>query len=168
MIHICGQLGLKEHAQLNDQLEIQNFIKWNVIYETIIIRSVRHYVKARHFRRWDLKSAKLKCHQKYFFSVTTKLKRHKIKFLDQNANLKWHKIKIFIFWMKEKTKLATSNSPKGESYEKNCSETRKSMVKTATFQRKLYITIFKRANSSHSTQVFLNEIFMWNYPKSWS
>ena len=38
---------------------------------------------------WDLKSAKLKCHQKYFFSSTTKLKCPQTKFLDQNAKLKW-------------------------------------------------------------------------------
>ena len=40
------------------------------------------------FYGWDLKSAKLKCHQKYFFSSTAKLKYDKIKFLDQNAKLK--------------------------------------------------------------------------------
>ena len=29
-------------------------------------------------RGWDLKSAKLKCHEKYFFSLATKLKSRKI------------------------------------------------------------------------------------------
>ena len=38
--------------------------------------------------RWDLKSAKLKCSQRHYFSSTAKLKCRKIKFLDQNTKLK--------------------------------------------------------------------------------
>ena len=38
--------------------------------------------------RWDLKSAKLKCSQRHYFSSTAKLKYRKIKFLDQNTKSK--------------------------------------------------------------------------------
>ena len=42
-------------------------------------------MKILRFHKWDLKSAKLKFHQKCFFSSNIKLKCHKIKFLHQNG-----------------------------------------------------------------------------------
>ena len=73
------------------------------------------YFKARNFRGmkisrfhgWDLKSAKLKCRQKYFFSSTAKLKCNKMKFLDQNVKLKCREkkpLKIHL-WKNNATKM---------------------------------------------------------------
>ena len=41
------------------------------------------------FWDWHLKSVKLKCHQKSFFSTKVKLKFHKISFLKQTAKSNW-------------------------------------------------------------------------------
>ena len=66
--------------------------------------------------------------------------------------------KILISELKEKTDLATSNQKKWEEQEKNCSETRRSMVETERFCIKLFMSIRTRENSSHLAQVFF---FSW-------
>ena len=120
-----------------------------------------NYFKARNFsglkilwfRGWNLKSAKLKCHQH-----TAKLKCRKIKSLGQNiklkcrkknllknsyvkkqcyknaflclASLKLCKIELifqkqgFYMWMEGKPDLTASNNPNGENHEEHCSEIR--------------------------------------------
>ena len=78
---------------------------------------------------WDLKSTKLKCCQKYFFSSTEKLncceknlKCDPIKYLFtlesyQITNVKFS-FKLFIFCMERKTDLETSNDPNRKNHDK--------------------------------------------------
>ena len=71
--------------------------------------------------------------------------------------LKFNELEMFLqkqdfyIWMKGKTDLTTFNNPNGDSHEKNCSETRRSMVETRNFYIKLFMSICTRENSSRSS-----------------
>ena len=51
--------------------------------------------------------------------------------------------------MKGRTDLATPNNANGDSHEKTCYETRRSMVKTRKFYMKLFMSICTRDTLSH-------------------
>ena len=67
--------------------------------------------------------------------------------------------------------LPTSKNTNGCSYEKRCSKTGRKGDKRRRFFKKLHALIFTRENSSHSSQVFLNEntqklclnLLWWNF-----
>ena len=64
----------------------------------------------------------------------------------------------------EQTDLATSNTRIRQPW-KNCSETRRSMVKTGRFYINLYMFIFIRETASLAAQIFLNETLYVKLPK---
>ena len=72
----------------------------------------------------------------------------------------------FFFCMKWKNRTGTSSNPNRESHEKNCFETRRSMVRMGRFHIKLYMSIFIGENSSRLIQVFLNESLYVKLPKT--
>ena len=74
--------------------------------------------------------------QKHFFP----LKLSKLQILFQKQ--------VFIFWMKGKTDMETSNNPNGKSHVKNCSKMRITGVKAGRFYTVLYKPIFIRENFS--------------------
>ena len=140
-------------------------------------------MKISRFRSWDLKSAKLKCHKKYLFSLTSKLKcfKKKVSWPKREIKMSCKKLicektmlqkciflcyafleltKVEIFFKKQdfyvfmKEKITQT-----DSHEKNCSETRKSMVKTVRFHIKLFMSICTWKNSSQLAQFpFLQEL----------
>ena len=75
-------------------------------FETAFNTLSQGVLPAWKFGGWDLKSTKLICRQKNFFSSTTKLKCRKTKFLDHNAKLKYPKKPLRLIFEKKWNKNA--------------------------------------------------------------